>query len=77
MQSCYRVPCHDRTSTLARGTPCGGAPHGKAVVKLKFGRRDDPVLSVLRDARAVARKEGISVRVRLTVPLEEASSDGC
>jgi len=43
---------------------------GKRIVKLNFGKRDDPVLPilrrVLRDARAVAKKEGISVRVRLS-----------
>ena len=37
--------------------------------KLNFGRADSPVLAllrrVLRDARAVARKEGITTRVRL------------
>lgn len=42
---------------------------GKRIVKLNFGKRDDPVLPilrrVLRDARAVAKKEGITVRVRL------------
>jgi hypothetical protein len=44
---------------------------GKRIVKLNFGKRDDPVLPilrrVLRDARAVAKKEGISVRVRLSL----------
>lgn len=42
---------------------------GKQIVKLNFGRKDDPVLQilrrVLRDARAVAKMQGITVRVRL------------
>ena len=46
---------------------------GKRIVKLNFGKRDDPVLVILRrvlkDAGAVAWKEGITVRVRL--PLGE------
>jgi hypothetical protein len=45
---------------------------GKRIRKLNFGRHDDPVLPilrrVLREARAMARKEGITVRVRLTGP---------
>jgi hypothetical protein len=45
---------------------------GKRVVKLNFGKRDDPVLPilrrVLREARAVARKEGITLRVRIPLP---------
>ena len=36
---------------------------------LNFGRADSPILAilrrVLRDSRAVVRKEGITVRVRL------------
>jgi hypothetical protein len=42
---------------------------GKEIRKLNFGRADSPVLAVLRralrEARAVARKEGITMRVRL------------
>jgi hypothetical protein len=42
---------------------------GKEIGKLNFGRADSPVLAilrrVLRESRAVARKEGITVRVRL------------
>ena len=42
---------------------------GKEIRKLNFGRADSPVLAilrrVLRESRAVARKEGITVRVRL------------
>jgi hypothetical protein len=42
---------------------------GKRIVNLSFGRRDDPVLvilrRVLRDARAVAKREGLKVRVKL------------
>jgi hypothetical protein len=42
---------------------------GKRIVKLNFGKRDDPVLvilrRVLRDARAVAKREGVKVRIRL------------
>ncbi len=42
---------------------------GKQIVKLNFGKRDDPILPilrrVLREAREVARKEGITARVRL------------
>jgi hypothetical protein len=42
---------------------------GKEIRKLNFGRADSPVLGVLRrvlrESRAVARKEGITVRVRL------------
>lgn len=42
---------------------------GKRIVKLNFGKRDDPTLAllrrVLREARAVARREGIVARVRL------------
>jgi hypothetical protein len=45
---------------------------GKRIVKLNFGKRDDAVLvilrRVLRDARSVARKEGITHRVRLRLP---------
>ena len=42
---------------------------GKEIRKLNLGRADTPVLAilrrVLRESRAVARKEGITVRVRL------------
>jgi hypothetical protein len=42
---------------------------GKQLVKLSFGKRDDPVLPilrrVLRDAPAAAKWQGITVRVRL------------
>ena len=45
---------------------------GKEIRKLNFGRADGPVLvalrRVLREARAVARKEGITTRVRLELP---------
>ena len=45
---------------------------GKQIRKLNFGKRDDPVLGilrrVLRDARSVARQEGLVMRVRLTLP---------
>jgi hypothetical protein len=41
---------------------------GKQIVKLNFGKRDDPVLPklrrVLRDARVVAKQQGITVRVQ-------------
>jgi hypothetical protein len=41
----------------------------KEIRKLNFGQADSPVLGVLRrvlrESRAVARKEGITVRVRL------------
>lgn len=40
---------------------------GKEIRKLNFGKADSPVLATLRralrDSRAVARKEGITVRV--------------
>jgi hypothetical protein len=42
---------------------------GKEIRKLNFGRADSPVLAilrrVLRESRAVARKEGITMRVWL------------
>jgi hypothetical protein len=42
---------------------------GKEIRKLNFGRADSPVLAilrrVLRESRVVARKEGITLRVRL------------
>jgi hypothetical protein len=42
---------------------------GKEIRKLNFGRADSPVLvvprRVLRESRAVAGKEGITLRVRL------------
>jgi hypothetical protein len=45
---------------------------GKEIRKLNFGRADNPVLAilrrVLRESRAVARKEGIGMRVRLDLP---------
>ena len=43
---------------------------GKQIVKLNFDRKDDPVLPilrrVLRDARVVAKRQGITIRVQLT-----------
>jgi hypothetical protein len=45
---------------------------GKRIVKLNFGRRDDPALPilrrVLREARVVARKEGFTLRVHVLLP---------
>jgi hypothetical protein len=45
---------------------------GKEIRKLNFGRSNSPVLAilrrVLRESRAVARKEGITIRVRLDLP---------
>ena len=45
---------------------------GKEIRKLNFGRADSPVLvilrRVLRESRAVARKEGITMRVQLDLP---------
>jgi len=45
---------------------------GKEIRKLNFGPADNPVLvilrRVLRESRAVARKEGITMRVRLDLP---------
>ena len=42
---------------------------GKHIRKLSFGRKDDPVLTilrrVLRDSRAVAKRQGISIRIPL------------
>ena len=42
---------------------------GKEIRKLNFGRADSPVLAilrcVLRESRAVAHKQGITMRVRL------------
>ena len=42
---------------------------GRQIVKLNFGKKDDPVLRisrrVIRDVRAVATQQGITVRVRL------------
>jgi hypothetical protein len=42
---------------------------GKEIRKLNFGRANSPVLAVLRrvlrESRAIARKEGITMRVRL------------
>jgi hypothetical protein len=47
---------------------------GKRIVKLNCGRRNDPALPilrrVLRDVRAVARREGVTQRVRLNLPGE-------
>jgi hypothetical protein len=46
---------------------------GKEIRKLHFGRADSPVLvvlrRVLRESRAVARKEGATMRVRLDLPI--------
>lgn len=48
---------------------------GKEIRKLKFGRPDSLVLAilrrVLRDSRAVARKEGIAERFRLDLKMPE------
>ena len=45
---------------------------GKEIRNLNIGRADNPVLvilrCVLRGSRAVARKEGITMRVRLDLP---------
>jgi hypothetical protein len=45
---------------------------GKEIRKLNFGGADSPVLGilrrVLRESCAVARKEGITMRVRLALP---------
>jgi hypothetical protein len=48
---------------------------GKEIRKLNFGRADSPVLAVLavlrrvlREARAIARKEGFTTRFRLDLP---------
>jgi hypothetical protein len=44
-------------------------PAGREIRELNFGRADSPVLAllrrILRDARAVAPKEGITTQVRL------------
>jgi hypothetical protein len=49
-------------------------PAGKRIVKLNFGRRDDPSLPilrrVLRDGRAVACPQGITLRVKLKLSSE-------
>ena len=49
---------------------------GKEIRKLNFGRADSPVLAVLgrvlREARAVAHKEGFTTRVRLDLPTQRA-----
>jgi hypothetical protein len=49
---------------------------GKEICKLNFRRADSPVLAilrrVLRESRAVARKEGITLRVRLALPKRRA-----
>ena len=51
-------------------------PAGKEIRKLNFGRADSPVLAllrrVLRESRAVARKEGTTTRVRLALKRPEA-----
>jgi hypothetical protein len=45
---------------------------GKEIRKLNFGRADNPVPAVLRrvlrESRAVAGKEGVTMRVRLDLP---------
>ena len=52
---------------------------GKEIRKLNFGRADSPVLALLRrllrDARAVTRKEGITTRVRLALRPESGRRD--
>jgi hypothetical protein len=49
---------------------------GKEIRKLNFGRADSPVLAilrhVLRESCSVARKEGITLRVRLDLPARRA-----
>ena len=49
---------------------------GKEIRKVNFGRADSPVLAilrrVLRESRYVARKEGITMRVRLDLPTRRA-----
>jgi hypothetical protein len=49
---------------------------GREIHKLNFGRADSPVLAilrrVLRESRTVARKEGITLRVRLALPVPRA-----
>jgi hypothetical protein len=49
---------------------------GKEIRKLNFGRADSPVLAmlrrVLRESRAIARKEGITTRVRKDLPTRRA-----
>jgi hypothetical protein len=49
---------------------------GKEIRKLNFGRADNPVLVTLRrallESRAVARKGGITTRVRLDLPTRSA-----
>ena len=49
---------------------------GKEIRKLNFERADSPVLAVLRrvlrESRVVARKEGITMRVRLDLPAHQA-----
>jgi hypothetical protein len=51
---------------------------GKEIRKLNFGRVDSPVLvilrRVLRESRAVARKEGITTRLRLDLPARDKSA---
>jgi hypothetical protein len=48
---------------------------GKEIRKLNFGKADSPVLAllrrVLREARAVARREGITARIRLDMKKPE------
>ena len=45
---------------------------GRRIVKPNFGKREDPALPilrrVLRDARAVSRQQGITLRVQLKLP---------
>jgi hypothetical protein len=52
---------------------------GKEIRKLNFGRADSPVLALLRrllrDARAITRKEGITTRVRLALRPESGRRD--
>jgi hypothetical protein len=42
---------------------------GKQIRKLNFGRKDDPVLTmlrrVLRDSRTVAKRQATALRIRL------------
>jgi hypothetical protein len=64
---------HDRYGTLPRGLRAALLLACKEIRKLNFGRADSHVLAVLwrvlRDARAVARNEGFTARVRFDLPV--------
>jgi len=73
IQSGHRLPYAARGITNARTLNSAALIlAGKEIRKLNFGRADSPVLvvlrRVLREARAVARKEGVTTRVRLELP---------